>query len=236
MSHRLPLLSALSLRNFKEIKELLSHPAAVEPTVNQRASVTQRALDKKAPFHLPKNSVADALLIEIFRSVLKKSRASDVCLFATSNYQDFSLPNGDRRKPHSDFDDIFTDRRARYLLGLEELANGLREHFGEEFEELAEEVEFFQEEPRTLVEILEAEREYFDKVWYGRSLGSKEEGEADPVPDSVAAQRAAAMRRIEERYGLDNLGPWDDWEWGFMHGKLSALRWVLGSEWDFLDT
>jgi hypothetical protein len=45
-----------------------------------------------------------------------------------------------------------------------------------------------------------------------------------------------AMREIEQRYGVDNVGPWDDWGWGFVHGKLSALRWVLGSEWDFLDT
>ncbi|MFB4289208.1 PIN domain-containing protein [Nonomuraea sp. ATR24] len=239
MSHRLPLLSALSLRNFKEIKDLLDHPTAVEPTVRQRASVVQRALDKKAPFHLAKNSVADALLIEVFRSVLKRSRASDICLFATSNHQDFSLQNGDRRKPHPDFDDIFTDQRAHYLMGLEGLASGLREHFGEEFEELVEEVELVQEEPRTLVEILEAEREYFDKVWYVRSLirqEREERGEVDLVPEDLASQREAAMRRIEDRYGADNVGPWDDWGWGFVHGKLSALRWVLGSEWDFLDT
>lgn len=28
----------------------------------------------------------------------------------------------------------------------------------------------------------------------------------------------------------------DDFERGMWDGKLSTLRWVLGSEWDFLDT
>jgi hypothetical protein len=45
-----------------------------------------------------------------------------------------------------------------------------------------------------------------------------------------------AMRAIEDRYGREDVGPWDDWGWGFVQGKLAALRWVLGSEWDFLDT
>jgi hypothetical protein len=77
------------------------------------------------------------------------------------------------------------------------------------------------------------------KVWYVRKLILREKierGEHDPLSPELGEHVQAAMRAIEERYGPENVGPWDDWGWGFVHGKLSALRWVLGSEWDFLDT
>lgn len=95
------------------------------------------------------------------------------------------------------------------------------------------------EEVRTLAEIIAAEQEYFDKVWYVRKLIREEKvenGELEPLSPELAAQAEAAMRAIEKRYGAENVGPWDDWTWGYVHGKLAALRWVLGSEWDFLDT
>ena len=45
------------------------------------------------------------------------------------------------------------------------------------------------------------------------------------------------MRKIIAEYGRENLEEVEDpFEWGMIHGKLSALRWVLGEEWDMLDT
>jgi hypothetical protein len=92
--------------------------------------------------------------------------------------------------------------------------------------------------PRSMKEILEAEKEFFDKVWYVRSLIREERergrGGGRPLPISRTAEKA--RERVREQYGSDNVGPWDDFGWGMVNGKLSALRWVLGAEWDFLDT
>jgi hypothetical protein len=110
------------------------------------------------------------------------------------------------------------------------------------------------QEPRGLTEILEAEDLLFHQVWYNRHWNLRvgiEEGKLKVV-DKVTYPRPAgapetiqrdvlkgalkAARLVERRYGKKNLGPWDDFEWGMINGKLSALRWVLGDEWDMLDT
>ena len=46
----------------------------------------------------------------------------------------------------------------------------------------------------------------------------------------------AAAKRTEKEVGLDNLVHGTTFEWAMLNGKLSALRWILGDDWDMLDT
>ncbi len=194
MTHQVPMISAMTLQNFREISELLAAGHRLEPTAADHEQVIQRGLDKRAPFHVSKNSVADALLIELYRSALDSFGALDQLCFATANYEDFSAWKGDRRLPHADYAGIFDEPRSRYVYGVDGLRAMLAADFGGEFEELAEEVHLVHEEPRTFGEILDAEQEYFDKVWYIRHLIhlEKEAGEVDPLPPDIQARAAAA--------------------------------------------
>lgn len=242
MAHHIPLVSAMTLKNFSEIQDLLNAGNQVSPTSADQAKVVQRGLEKKAPLHLNKNSVADALLIELYSSAFKRSRSkTNQYWFATSNYQDFSVRNGDHRLPHPDLAEIFADERSRYIYGVDGLKSALEEYFGDEFVEISEEIEFLQDDPRTLEEILEAEEEFFDKVWYVRSVIASDADVAN-YPDDIREGMLAARARIEDKYGRKEIrkpigrGHDKAWEYGYINGKLAALRWVLGSEWDFLDT
>jgi len=238
LAHQVPLIGAMTTRNFEEIRELLDRGTRLAPTAVDQERVVARGLAKAAPFHRSRNSVADALLIELYSAAVAAACADDVYAFITSNAEDFSAVGGDNRQPHNDLADLFSGDNSTYRLGVEGLERALVDEFGDELAEIIEDT-YFEEEPRRLDEILSAEQELFDRIWYDRSMlheqkliDAGDEAELEHLRQIAGPGRA----RVEQTYGIENLGPYDKFEWGMLNGKLSALRWVLGSDWDFLDT
>jgi hypothetical protein len=168
----IPLVNAMAPQNFREIGELLLGGKTLTPTELEYARVVQRGLDKKAPFGSDKNSVADALLIELYATQISQAGSGEVYCFVTSNHRDFSLPSGDRRQPHPDLAAIFSRAESHYGYGIDGLNDILTEHLGDAFLNEQEEADFIinVEEPRTLEEIVRAEQKFFDRVWYVRRV------------------------------------------------------------------
>lgn len=89
--------------------------------------------------------------------------------------------------------------------------------------------------------ILAAYNEFWDKVWWNRHkvhVEKLERGELKLTREQLAGIEIGreGAKRIERKYGKKNLG-WSDFEWGMLSGRMSALAWVLGSDWhESLDT
>lgn len=250
IDHRIVTLGSTANGSIERIEELLGSGVTVPTSDAVKVRAAERAIEKRAPFHRQRNGIDDAILIEIYSDAVAATKDSKSRFaFVTHNIKDFSEPAGDNRKPHPDIATLFGERSEYFIsLGdvLKDTAPDLLEDVKFEFE--------WVEEPRRLSEIVSAIDELFDKVWYNRHWGLRidVEGGRIKIVDKVdftnkrhwekqvqrdiweGALKAAA--RVEKRCGKKNLGPWTDFEWGMINGKLSALRWVLGDEWDMLDT
>lgn len=90
---------------------------------------------------------------------------------------------------------------------------------------------------RRVSEILAVESELMDRLWYGRKPAD-EDVDARGWPDDIKAGMLAAKRAVEEQYGVDELAKdvESDWAWGYLSGRISAVRWVLGDHWHNLDS
>lgn len=88
--------------------------------------------------------------------------------------------------------------------------------------------------------ILKAEQEFMDVIWYDRKLLLIERLKAglEVIDPEIEKGMYVAMQAAEKKYGKRKIRSYyeDDFGWGMLNGKLSALRWVLGDEWDNLDT
>jgi len=251
VNHKVPLVGGAAVQALDRIEKLLTAALPIEASDQVKLRAAQRAIDRKAPFHRDRNSMADALIIETYAECIAtpESRGSRFG-FITHNKADFSVENGNQKLPHADLESLFSRVKSLYFINLVEALRRVGPTFVTEtmFEHS------FEQEPRGLHDILEAEEFLFHQVWHNRhknlawkiehgqhKLVSKEEwGKTrdyqDTTIDSVWQGALAAAERTKKRLGSENVGPWDDFEWGMINGKLSALRWVLGDEWDMLDT
>lgn len=239
VDYKIPSWGEATTTSITRIENLLRNATIIETTDEIKLRAAQRAIDRKAPFHRQRNSINDAIIIEIYAACIHHENSPRVrYAFVTHNKHDFSLPDGNDKIPHPDFAAIFSKIKSKYYTNLGEAIHRISPAL---VTEIMIEQEWFGE-PRSLTEILEAEGEFSDRVWYDRKLvlqNNIREGFEKESPPEIRKGMLAAMKRIESKYGgkaaLRNYYK-DDFEWGMLNGKLSALRWVIGDDWDNLDT
>jgi hypothetical protein len=251
VSHKMPIVGGTAAATLDRIEKLLTASPSIAPTDEAKLRAAQRAIEKRAPFHRDRNSMADALIIETYAECVRgMTPPGSRFAFVTHNKNDFSVVNGNQKLPHPDIAGYFSRIKSLYFINLPELLRRIEPS-------LVSDVMLEQswtQEPRGFTEILEAEDLLFHQVWYNRHWNLRigiQEGrikvvEKETYPRPPGAQETVqrdvwkgalkAARNAEQKYGKKNLGPWTDFEWGMINGRLSALRWALGDEWDMLDT
>lgn len=252
LNHRAPIVGGAAETTLARIEKLLAAVALIEPSDGAKLKAAERALQKRAPCHHDnKNSMADALVLETYFETVRSGGRGERFAFVSHNRSDFSLPNGNQKLPHPDIAMGFSRVKSLYFINLAECLRRIEPSM---VSELVWE-QSWDMEPRGLHDLLKAEDLLFHQVWFNRHMNLRWEIEHGKVKvvdrvtweksgsnntkyiiDSVweGAQRAAS--KTLRKYGKENFGPWDDFEWGMLNGKLSAIRWMLGDEWDMLDT
>lgn len=250
-NHKVPIVGGQVEGILDRLETLLTDAQHLKPSDAAMLRAADRALHRKAPCHHEnKNSMADAILLEMYADLVRSAPPGERLAFVTHNKNDFGAQNA--RLPHPDIASLFSRVKSLYFMNVAEILRRIEPAM---VSELVWE-QSWEEEPRGLHELLKAEDLLFHQVWYNRKMVMRERIEhgklkivtreewdkADSghrhgmVVDTIWEGSLRAQRKTEQRYGAENLGPWSDFEWGMINGKLSAIRWVLGDEWDMLDT
>ena len=232
----------------KQIEALLQAGHIMKITDFMKLRASERAIQTMAPFHRDKNSFNDALIIEAYADCVKERiKPRDRFAFVTHNHRDFSDPTGNQKLPHPDFAALFSARKSRYCINIGDALNNM--HLTGPWR-----YEAYDAPIRSMSDITESIDELTTKIWYDRHMVSRDKIErgieklVPKLPDvpwpkrknliqqDVWGRALKSAAKVEKQFGKENLGPYSKFDWGMMNGKLSALRWVLGDEWDMLDT
>lgn len=253
LDHRIPVVGAAANSALDQIERMLNEGTILKTSDAAKLKAADRALHRKAPFqHEGKNGMADAMIIETYFEAVRSGKARERFAFVTHNKSDFSLAGGNQKLPHLDLAEGFSKIKSMYFITLADCIRKVDDVYFDPRFMTALAYEF---EPRSLSEIVDAMDVLTEQVWYNRhknlawkikhkkvKVVTHEEwvkagsNNSTHIVDSVwdGAKRAAADTL--KRLGKTKCGPHDDFEWGMINGKLSALRWMLGDDWDMLDT
>ena len=82
------------------------------------------------------------------------------------------------------------------------------------------------------------EKALTDKVWYTRHLCFRDSGKKwDNTVTEIKKGAIEAAKKMEKEYGKKWLLDYEnDFEWGMLNGRWAMVRWMLGGEWEFMDT
>jgi hypothetical protein len=254
VDHRIPLIGGAAKAILDRIEAILAAAAPIEIRDAAKLRAADRALNRKAPCHQNKNSMADALLIEMYFECVKAGKAGDRFAFVTHNYTDFSQAGGSRKLPHADLVAGFSKIKSLYFITLAECFRRIDPHLLTD----AMQALGYEMDPRSLGELLHAMDRLETQVWHNRhrnlqweidhgkhKIVSRKEWDANQhkkgygqthTVEDIWKGAQKARRQAERELGEGNYGPYSHFEWGMINGKLSALRWALGEEWDMLDT
>ena len=252
VDHLIPILGGAAELTLERIEKMLAVATVLDASDAVKVRAADRALHRKAPCHHEnKNSMADAVLIETYFDCVRSASGRQRFAFVTHNKHDFSLTNGNQKLPHADLAASFSRIKSMYFINLAEC---LRRIDPMRVTHLMWEQEWSQD-PRSLTEILKAMDTLTQQIWYNRHMNRAhlvekgsikivdranwEKGKRDnqrAIVDEIWKGALKAARTTKKRLGKENVGPWTDFEWGMLNGKLSALRWMLGEDWDELYT
>ena len=165
VNHKATIIGGAASGILDRIEKLLSSEVPVDATDALKLLAAQRAVEKKAPFHGGRNSMADAMLIEIYAGCVRDSaKAGMRFAFVTHNKNDFSVANGNRKLPHPDLATYFSRSSPSTSSTLPKRFAGVEPSL---VSDLMLEHSWSQES-RGLTEILQAEDLLFHQVWYNR--------------------------------------------------------------------
>ena len=121
LNHRAPIVGGAAETTLSRIEKLLGAVTVIEATDSAKLKAAERGLNKKAPCHHDnKNSMADALVLEMYFEAVQAGARGERFAFVSHNRSDFSLPNGNQKLPHPDIAAGFSRIKSLYFINLAE--------------------------------------------------------------------------------------------------------------------